>query len=462
MWNETIALSIVNALTAVIEMLLAIVLMDSFFVFRFQKKAIKYITGFAAAGLLFAISLLPFGWSTPLEILLIALMLISMYKGNIRYKAIYCVVCALAVSLASILASMILSILPENLPLIDNSSMFFSMLRLILPKALLMIFIFCLSSLLKRKSWNFAPKYWILLLSVPLITLAIFTVFQYYIDALPPQARQISESIRILINGDEIIFPWLSIYGYIITAGIGLIFINILVFVLFSRLQKNADMKTRYEILTRQIEEQSASIEKLENSYTRMRQLRHDMQNQLLIVRSLLDNEKYDDLKSYVKTMINTVDEAAFMTISGQSAVDAILNEKLLAAHKNKIATRFEVDKLTDLFLPPMDLCIILANALDNAVEACVKIPENEDRYIHLKITANKDSLVLSCANPYQEPPKKRGNEYISSKHDKQNHGFGLKSIKATADKYAGEYLIRCQDHIFTLIVKINRVQTAG
>ena len=267
MWNETIALSIVNALTAVIEMLLAIVLMDSFFVFRFQKKAIKYITGFAAAGLLFAISLLPFGWSTPLEILLIALMLISMYKGNIRYKAIYCVVCALAVSLASILASMILSILPENLPLIDNSSMFFSMLRLILPKALLMIFIFCLSSLLKRKSWNFAPKYWILLLSVPLITLAIFTVFQYYIDALPPQARQISESIRILINGEEIIFPWLSIYGYIITAGIGLIFINILVFVLFSRLQKNADMKTRYEILTRQIEEQSASIEKLENSY---------------------------------------------------------------------------------------------------------------------------------------------------------------------------------------------------
>ncbi len=458
MWNDTLALTIVNALTAVIEMLLAMVLMDSFFVFRFTRRAVKYVTGCAAAGLLFAISLLPFGWSTPLEILLIVLMLIALYEGNLRYKVVYCVIWALSVSLANILSSIILSILPENLPLVDNESLFLSMLRLILPKTLLMIFIFCLSSTVKHKKWQFTLKYWMLLLSVPLITLAIFTVFQYFIDTLPPEARQFSETTTILINGEEFAFPWLSIYGYIITAGIGLIFINLLVFVLFARLQKNTDMQTRYEILSRQIEEQSASIEKLENSYTRMRQLRHDMQNQLLIVRSLLDNEKYDDLKSYVKTMINTVDEAAFMTISGQSAVDAILNEKLLAAHKNKIATRFEVDRLTEMFVHPMDLCIILANALDNAVEACVKIPEDEDRYIHLKITAAENSLVLSCANPYKDPPKKRGNEYISSKHDKQNHGFGLKSIRATADKYAGDYLIRCQDRVFTLIVKLNRV----
>lgn len=460
MIGEFLSLAFVNALAAVIEVLLAVVLMDSFFELRFSKKAAKYAAAIATAAILFAVSFVPMGYSlkTPLEGLMIILMLLTIYRGNLRYKAVYCAVLVLSLALSSIVSSMIISAIPENLSFVENGSLFLSMLRVLLPKLLLMIIVFCISSAVKKRNMQLQIKirYWLLLLTVPLITLIVFTVFQFFIDSIPPQARQFSETTTITINDTEFDFPWLSIYGYILTAGIGLIFINILVFVLFFRLQKNMDMQSRYELLQQQTELQSQSIEKLENSYMRMRQLRHDMQNQLLVVRTLLDNQKYEDLEQYVKTMINTVDEAAFMPISGQSAVDAILNEKLLAAHKNKISTQFDIDDLSQLPIRPMDLCIILANALDNAVEACVKIPDNSDRYIRLKITVSDDAIVISCANPTADTPRIKNNQCPSSKKDAANHGFGLRSIQTTATKYGGDYLIRCQNQVFTLVVKLN------
>ena len=320
MIGEFLSLAFVNALAAVIEVLLAVVLMDSFFELRFSKKATKYAAAIATAAILFAVSFVPMGYSlkTPLEGLMIILMLLTIYRGNLRYKAVYCAVLVLSLALSSIVSSMIISAIPENLSFVENGSLFLSMLRVLLPKLLLMIIVFCISSAVKKRNMQLQIKirYWLLLLTVPLITLIVFTVFQFFIDSIPPQARQFSETTTITINDTEFDFPWLSIYGYILTAGIGLIFINILVFVLFFRLQKNMDMQSRYELLQQQTELQSQSIEKLENSYMRMRQLRHDMQNQLLVVRTLLDNQKYEDLEQYIKTMINTVDEAAFMPLS--------------------------------------------------------------------------------------------------------------------------------------------------
>lgn len=453
-------MAIANMLAILIEVLLAVLLTDSFFKPRFSKKIIKYAAISAIAIILFAVNMFTSGYAlkTPIEIFLIILLIAFLYTGNLRSKVICCVLWGIALSLSGILTEIILTILPIDRWIPNDQSIFQTTLQIILPRACLMAMIFFLSAFARIKTDTLSLRYWLMLLTVPMVTLAVLTVFQYNISQLPDGIKIFGDATRITINETEVVIPGITLYGYMVIAIIGLLFINVIVFTLFARLKKNMDMQNKYDLLRRQMALQEESIEKLDVSYTRMRELRHDMQNQLIVLSALLDSQKYDELKSYIKTMTNTVDEAAFMTISGQSAVDAVLNNKLLIAHQNRITTNFEVGKLTDLFVEPMDLCIVLANILDNAVEACVKIPEGAERYIRLKVAPAQDYLIVSSENPVHQAPVKLGRDYVSTKSDKNKHGLGLKSIKTTADKYKGEYMTRCVDGVFTIIVKFNRV----
>ncbi len=453
-------ITVINAFATIIEILLSVILMDSFFEKRFNKKYLQALVIVLASAALFGINFIYSNYpiKTAAEVLLVVSMLFLLYKGNVRNAVLYFVLWGLGLSLSNFLANIFISMLPTSLFTGLDSALFFSALRIIVPKLFLMLTVFLLSAFLRRKTLELALRYWLVMLAVPLVTVAVLSVFQYYVDAMPAEARVWSSVTTVTVNGAEYNVPGLSIYGYIVVAAAGLFFINILVFALFARSQRSAEQLRQYELQRKQDEMQSRSIERLESSYTRMRELRHDMQNQLVVLNSLVETEKYDELKAYIKTMMNTVDEAAFMTISGQSAVDAILNDKLAAAHKNKVATSFEIAKLDgELFAEPMDLCIILANALDNALEACAKIPEGEEKYIKLKIAKTDDYIVISCANPVAAAPKQVNGSFVSDKKDGMNHGFGLRSIIDTAKKYHGEHMTRCADGVFTIIVKLNK-----
>ena len=107
--------------------------------------------------------------------------------------------------------------------------------------------------------------------------------------------------------------------------------------------------------------------------------------------------------------------------------------------------------------IKPVDMCIILSNALDNAIEANQTIDDPDGRYIKLKMYGNGSYTVISVTNPTDKiPVKSSGNSYITSKKDNENHGFGLKSIENTAKKYDGEMLTKCEDSVFTLVIKLN------
>ena len=167
---------------------------------------------------------------------------------------------------------------------------------------------------------------------------------------------------------------------YIFVAIIGLVFINIMVFTLFARLQSQLEMRGQYELLEQQMALQKESIRRMEEAYTHMRELRHDLNNHLLCMNTLIEQGEYEALKQYLKAMTATVEERSYVAISGNSAVDAILNEKLIAAQKQQINTSFHVCDLHSTKVQPMDLCIALSNALDNAIEACEKIPDPTGR----------------------------------------------------------------------------------
>jgi hypothetical protein len=136
------------------------------------------------------------------------------------------------------------------------------------------------------------------------------------------------------------------------------------------------------------------SFKRIEESYNRTRELRHDLKNHIFVLKGIAENGTKEEMLSYLEKMTDAVEEATYVSMSKNSAVDAILNEKLLYAQKNGTSTQFDVTPLENTKISAMDICTILSNALDNAVEACVKFEKPSDRYIDVKIEDNEMGLV--------------------------------------------------------------------
>ncbi len=113
-------------------------------------------------------------------------------------------------------------------------------------------------------------------------------------------------------------------------------------------------------------------------------------------------------------------------------------------------------------FLDVMDLSALFGNALDNAIEAVVQLPDPEQRLIHLSVSQEKGFLRIRLENRCREEEAVAGSLPKTSKQDKRNHGFGLKSICAIAEKYDGSATVHAEKGWFELRVLIPLAQTEG
>lgn len=132
--------------------------------------------------------------------------------------------------------------------------------------------------------------------------------------------------------------------------------------------------------------------------------------------------ESLDDIKTKYQT--------------GNVSLDAILNSKLSIVEKERIAINCKVEIGENLAVSDIDLCILLGNLIDNAVEACRGIPEEEERFLRIYMCIRKQQLYISVSNATNEVIRKLDAEYISKKRG--DHGHGLKRINIVVDKYGG------------------------
>lgn len=102
-----------------------------------------------------------------------------------------------------------------------------------------------------------------------------------------------------------------------------------------------------------------------------------------------------------------------------------------------------------------MDICSIFGNALDNAIECELKIPEKEKRLIHVTVSQQRNSLMIRVENYYEGELKAKEGIFATTKKEKQFHGYGLKSIRYTANKYDGAVDIDTKGNWFDLKILI-------
>lgn len=440
-----IILHTVRIFSSVSEIMLAYLLINNFFKIKDKIKRFDYLPFFLlAAAIVLAQEFGNMGEEKYIiECIILPVILFSAYKGRIRHKIAASVIFAVLILISVLLSGLISEFIKDSMSISSEDSPFSSLLRFTLSNIIMIPLAVLISVIIKgRSEGSHTFRMWAGLLLVPAVTLITFSVFQYIIETY-----MLTQQITVFI--------------YI--SCIGMIIINAVVFLLFWFNQRQSDIKRENDLLTSQISLQETSIKNLENAYNRTRHFRHDIKNHILTMNILAENGDLNEIKKYLKEMSGIIDESSYIRITGLSAVDAILNEKLYEAQAHSITTNFDVTNFTGNSIKPVDMCIILSNALDNAIEANQGIETKESRYIKLKIYGDSSYTVISVSNPtVNSPIKNTSDTYKTTKKDSDNHGFGLKSIRSTADKYDGEMLTKCEDSVFTLVIKLNANEASG
>ncbi len=167
-----------------------------------------------------------------------------------------------------------------------------------------------------------------------------------------------------------------------------------------------------------------------------VRRFKHDLVNHIGVLRELMNVKKTEEAKEYIDTIWNIQDAFDLKIHTGDSFLDVIVNYYLYLALKENI--EFVVlGKLTQKMpLEMFDITTLMGNILQNAVEAAVKadVPK-----IRVELIEHKKEIFIVVSNSVAKKFNTKTDFFMTSKKDKENHGFGLKNIAATVEKYHGE-----------------------
>ena len=178
----------------------------------------------------------------------------------------------------------------------------------------------------------------------------------------------------------------------------------------------------------------------------------HDMKHQIAVLRSETDPQKRD---AFLDRMEEEIKQYELQNKTGNHVLDTVLTSKSFYCNKHGITLTSVVDGKLLEFMETMDICSIFGNALDNAIESVLKIAEKERRLIHVTVSKQKNFLLIRVENYYESGITLQEGLPVSTKTDKQYHGYGIKSIRYTVSKYDGAVYIDTENQWFDLKILI-------
>lgn len=268
---------------------------------------------------------------------------------------------------------------------------------------------------------------WIQLLLYPLVTLLVLLVFIE--SAL---AKSVVSPLMLI-----------SIMAIIVA--------NIIIFIVINRLENDKRIKEENVILQQQIKTEMNNVVALVDAYDEQRKMTHDFSNHLSIIESLAEQNEFGRLNTYISNLSRNLKDNSLPVKTNNLIIDAILNQKYNIAVKNNIMMEFYINDLSRFPMKDEDLVIVLTNALDNALEACLKLSGN--KIIQTKITDSDTDAIISIKNTYsQELYEKQ--KLIKSKMV-SIHGYGMKNISTIVKKYDAYLATKNDDMWFQITVRI-------
>ena len=237
--------------------------------------------------------------------------------------------------------------------------------------------------------------------------------------------------------------PWVIIDTF------GLALCNIVIVIFMERLNVEKSRQRDSLILHQQVAAEMNNIQALSQAYQEQRQLTHDFNNHMLAIEQLAEEGDLQKLTKYVEGISQRVASVSTVVKSNNAIVDAVLNQKYLAAKNRGVLVEFLVGDLAGLPFADEDLVAVLSNLMDNAIKASAQAAEGQ-RQVRVKFTNDKESgVLLSVKNTTAGPVRVIDNEVIGETPRTLNHGYGINNIKNVLAAYNCEYLFSYENGWF-------------
>ncbi|MBP1562098.1 MAG: sensor histidine kinase [Oscillospiraceae bacterium] len=217
---------------------------------------------------------------------------------------------------------------------------------------------------------------------------------------------------------------------------LGLILINIICLYITSNLSETHKREEHLLVEKKQNEYTQKYAQTVKEQYEQTRRLRHDMKQYCTVLDGLIVDKKYDEARAFISENYKSISRSEVVVDVGNDFVNSILNAKLTLAKSLGIEVICSVEKELS-GIESADLCNLLGNMLDNAIEAAQRC-ELEKRSIELNISSVGNRLNIAIRNSIIHSVLKENPSLATSKPDKFEHGFGIKTIKTIAEKYGG------------------------
>ena len=178
----------------------------------------------------------------------------------------------------------------------------------------------------------------------------------------------------------------------------------------------------------------------------------HDLKHQIAFLRTETNDARKEER---LQAMEEVIQHHEAVSDSGNGVLDTLLTGKNLTCMEKKITMTCYADGRQLGFMDAMDICSLFGNAIDNAVECVEQIEDESRRLIHVAVSVQNDMMLIAIENCCDRPVTIDNDSIQTTKADKNMHGYGLKSIRRTVEKYNGYIKLNQRDGWFALNVVI-------
>ncbi|MFS0840600.1 GHKL domain-containing protein [Paenibacillus sp. 1P03SA] len=355
--------------------------------------------------------------------LLVIFTIAHSYQVEFKIKLIFSLLYAVLMSLASSISIYILYTLDsidfENMDFIKQFDPI-SYTKLIFLSCMIMFAVILIIRLVaKRRSFSLPYRYYALILVIPVVSL-------YHLNIL----------------------TFKSFYSFL--SAIGFLFLNVMIVYIFDTITDNFKFMHENAQLQQQMDYQDANYEKVVHSFKSIKRIIHDTNQQFLYIEECIKRNELGAALEHIKTTLNKVEGAYQRVNTGNLVIDALVTNTLDIGQANgiRIDTRLNL-RAHKIPVDRYDLCVVMGNMLDNAIEASKQLKVAEDRYILIKIHTTESALLIHILNHMES-------ESVPLRSQKPNpefHGIGLTNIARICDKYGGHMTIETKHKQFNNMV---------
>ena len=273
-----------------------------------------------------------------------------------------------------------------------------------------------------KKGEQVSPLYWFFITFIPLISLYIILLLMYIKD------------IPVFLANMAII---------------GIMVVNVLTFYLYDRVSVMHIERTEKLLLEQQNKYYDEQFKSMNSSIKATRAIRHDLNNHIAIVSSLIEQGTSQEALQYLKDIKGSYNRNGNYVQTGNIAIDSVLNFKLQEADGQNVDVSFDISIPDTVEIPAFDIVTVLGNLLDNALDATCKLEDN--RKIDLQMKYDKGRFLFKIENTYNGQVLKQDGIILTTKHNSSNHGIGLENVRKIVDKYEGMMDIEHDENKFSV-----------